>query len=68
MRAGDVLVLWTDGLEERLTLAGVETLEVAALAASLLHRYPNGNDDACAIVARLEACDADAGLFPSNPN
>lgn len=53
LRPGDVLVLWTDGLEERLTLAADAVGgDVAATAAGLLHAYSLGTDDACVVVAR----------------
>lgn len=54
IRAGDHLVLWTDGLAERLAVTDIDPVP-AHMAETLLHRFAQGNDDACVIVARLDA-------------
>lgn len=57
IRPGSRLVLWTDGVEERLSIPpGQPPVEDPdAFAQSLLQRYRKGDDDACVLVARLEA-------------
>lgn len=55
IRAGDRLVMWSDGVEERLTVSAQPQDDPQHEAAELLHQYIRGNDDACVIVARLDA-------------
>lgn len=55
LRRGDVLVLWTDGVEECLTLPADPEPDAAALAARLLNAYRHGGDDSCVVVASLDA-------------
>ena len=54
-RAGDHLVMWTDGVDERLTFdpatSGFDATDCVARA--LLDRFATGGDDACVLVARL---------------
>jgi serine phosphatase RsbU (regulator of sigma subunit) len=52
---GDVLVLWTDGVEEGLNIRGADrgASSLDDMAAGLLARFAKGNDDACVIVASL---------------
>jgi negative regulator of sigma-B (phosphoserine phosphatase) len=52
---GEVLTLWTDGLEELLkpTAADHAAAGLDAMAARLLDRFPKGRDDRCVVVARL---------------
>lgn len=54
-RPGDHLALWTDGLEERLSMGDAAATEVGTLAETLLQRYCRGDDDACVVVARMAA-------------
>lgn len=55
LRRGDVLVLWTDGVDERLTLSADFGTDAAGLASQLLHAFSHGDDDSCVVVARLDA-------------
>ncbi|MGE5476806.1 MAG: SpoIIE family protein phosphatase [Bacteroidales bacterium] len=55
LRRGDVLVLWTDGVDERLSLPADSDPDAAALAGQLLQAYSHGGDDSCVVVARLDA-------------
>jgi hypothetical protein len=55
-RAGDHLVMWTDGVDERLALDLSETNggdTADGVAGTLLDRFAIGNDDACVLVAWL---------------
>jgi len=54
---GDALVLWTDGVEELLELSRDKDFgaDSAGLAERLLNRFLRGKDDACVVVARLDA-------------
>jgi hypothetical protein len=53
--SGDVLTLWTDGLEERLQPIAADHAAAGmdAMAARLLDRFAKGHDDRCVVVARL---------------
>lgn len=55
IRPGDQLVLWTDGVDERLTPNGAPDVATPELADHLLHRFLLGKDDAGVIVAQLDA-------------
>jgi len=57
VRPGSHLVLWSDGVEERLSVPPRPdpAQETAALARALLEQYLRGGDDACVLVARIEA-------------
>ena len=54
-QSGDVLALWTDGLDERLDLntADHSADGMDGMASRLLHRFAKGHDDRCVVVARL---------------
>jgi phosphoserine phosphatase RsbX len=54
-QSGDVLALWTEGLDERLELATGDhsAAGMDGMAARLLERFAKGNDDRCIVVARL---------------
>jgi negative regulator of sigma-B (phosphoserine phosphatase) len=55
-QSGDVLALWTDGLEERLHLTRADHAGAGmdGMAAGLLERFAQGEDDRCIVVARLD--------------
>lgn len=54
IRPSDHLALWTDGLEERLSVGNdAAAVEIGQLAETLLDLHTRGNDDACVIVARV---------------
>lgn len=55
MRPGDQLVLWTDGVDERLTMTGQPAGDAQPQAERLLHAYGLGRDDSCVVVAQLDA-------------
>ena len=52
---GDLLLLWTDGLQEEieLTIADRAAPHLDDVARRLLDRFSKGNDDACILVAHL---------------
>ncbi|HYI72776.1 MAG TPA: SpoIIE family protein phosphatase [Skermanella sp.] len=52
---GDVLALWTDGVDEGLSIRSADrgAGSLDDMAAGLLARFAKGNDDACVIVASL---------------
>jgi hypothetical protein len=54
-QSGDVLALWTDGLDERLDLINADHAAAGmnAMASRLLDRFARGHDDRCVVVARL---------------
>jgi phosphoserine phosphatase RsbX len=54
-QSGDVLALWTDGLDERLDLitADHSAAGMDGMAERLLDRFAKGHDDRCVVVARL---------------
>jgi negative regulator of sigma-B (phosphoserine phosphatase) len=54
-RSGDVLVLWSDGLDERLELTPADhsAAGMDGMAARLMERFAKGNDDRCVVAARL---------------
>jgi negative regulator of sigma-B (phosphoserine phosphatase) len=54
-QSGDVLALWTDGLDERLDLITADHSAVGmdGMASRLLDRFAKGHDDRCVVVARL---------------
>ncbi len=53
--SGDVLALWTDGLDEQLELTAADHSApgMDAMALRLLDRFARGRDDRCIVVARL---------------
>jgi serine/threonine protein phosphatase PrpC len=55
-QSGDVLALWTDGLEERLDLTAADHAAAGmdGMAGRLLERFAKGDDDRCIVVARLD--------------
>jgi len=55
-RPGDTVVLWTDGLDDRLSPGDEGGAPPAAedLAADLLRRFAKGTDDSCVIVVRFD--------------
>ena len=57
IRPGDCLILWTDGIDDQLSLAQGRdcALPVDDLAALLLRRHLKGGDDACVVIARISA-------------
>jgi negative regulator of sigma-B (phosphoserine phosphatase) len=54
-QSGDVLALWTDGLDERLDLINADHAAAGmnGMASRLLDRFARGHDDRCVVVARL---------------
>lgn len=55
LHPGDHLVMWTDGLEERLGLPSdlLASEPPPRMAETLLHRHYQGKDDGCVLVARF---------------
>lgn len=53
--SGDVLALWTDGLDEQLQVTTVDhsAAGMDGMASRLLDRFAKGRDDRCIVVARL---------------
>jgi negative regulator of sigma-B (phosphoserine phosphatase) len=53
--SGDVMALWTDGLDEQLELGPADHSApgMDGMAAGLLDRFARGHDDRCVVVARL---------------
>jgi hypothetical protein len=47
--------LWTDGLDELLTLTAEDEGNPTGMAERLLDKFASGKDDACVIVVRLDA-------------
>jgi negative regulator of sigma-B (phosphoserine phosphatase) len=54
-QSGDVLALWTDGLDDRLDLitADHSAAGMDGMASRLLDRFARGHDDCCVVVVRL---------------
>ena len=54
-QSGDVLAMWTDGLDERLDLVSADhsAAGMDGMASRLLDRFAKGHDDRCIVVARL---------------
>ena len=56
--SGDVLLLYTDGVKDRFTLAdypGVLEQSVEAIARNIVERFGKDSDDAACIAVRFEA-------------